>query len=132
MHFTLKRLNTTGTRDLFTIQADGSGLRNLTRHPADDVGGDWSPDGRSIVFQSNRTGKFAIYRMDADGGNVAKITLGADKINPSYSPDGSRVIFLSVRNGAFEIWTVDPGGFEERRVTPTEISDRTPRWKPQR
>jgi len=104
----------------------------LTNHPADDVGGDWSPDGRYIVFQSNRSGTDAIYRMDADGKNVQKISSGLNDTYAQYSPSGTSVLFLTARRGAYEIWVVSPGGFDERLVTPTQISDRTPRWKPKR
>lgn len=126
----LYNLSMNATRDVFVINVDGTQKQNLTNHAADDVGGDWSPDGSTIVFQSNRSGKDAIYRMDATGGNAARISAGMDDTAPLFSPNGSWVMFLSARRGAYEIWVVSPGGFQEEVVTPSQISDRTPRWKP--
>jgi TolB protein len=46
------------------MNADGSGQRNLTRHPASDNYATWSPDGRRLAFISNRGGGYNIYVMD--------------------------------------------------------------------
>ena len=45
------------------MQADGTRQTRLTRHPADDYGPIWSPDGRQIAFVSNRSGKDQIWVM---------------------------------------------------------------------
>ena len=64
-----------GSDDIWVINADGSGARNLSRnvwewekHPS------WSPDSRRIAFWSNRTGAKQIHIMDADGRNVRNIS----------------------------------------------------------
>ena len=49
------------------MAADGSRQRHLTRNPAIDELPAWSPDGRQIAFNSNRSGNFEIYVMAADG-----------------------------------------------------------------
>ena len=57
------------------MNADGSGLRRLTRIP--QVNGplpSWSPDGRKIVFVSDRDGNFEIYVMNADGSGQHNLT----------------------------------------------------------
>ena len=46
------------------MNSDGSGLRRLTRNSADDVWPEWSPDGKKLLFASNRNGKFAIYEIE--------------------------------------------------------------------
>ena len=52
-----------GNSEIYMMNRDGSGLRRLTRDPADDAWPRFSPDGKSIIFGSNRGGKFAIYEI---------------------------------------------------------------------
>lgn len=62
-----------GQTDIFAVNADGGGLTNLTRHPANDAAPIWSPDSRYIAFVSNRGGAIwlrQLYAMRADGSNV--------------------------------------------------------------
>jgi TolB protein len=69
------------------MNADGSGQRNLTQNAAKDYAPAWSPDGRQIVFASDRDGRSGIYVMDADGGSVRRITEHpADDEYPAWRP----------------------------------------------
>ena len=56
------------------MDADGSNVRQLTRHEAVDARPVWSSDGTKIAFASRRDGNQEIYVMDADGGNVERLT----------------------------------------------------------
>jgi len=64
----------TGDFEVYAINADGSGLTNLTSNSVGDYKPRWSPDGEKIVFQSDREGDYDIYTMDADGSDVARVT----------------------------------------------------------
>ena len=57
------------TRDVYLMNADGSGVRNLTRSEADEQTVTWSPDGRKIAFVRSLDGgnSSGIYVMNADG-----------------------------------------------------------------
>ena len=84
-----------GNAEIYVMNPDGSGQRNLTQHPAEDYDPAWSPDGKQILFSSNRdTDVFDLYLMDADGTNVRKVfeTL-AYRMNPTWSPDGKRIAY---------------------------------------
>lgn len=129
---------TGGEGEVFRIDADGSGLRRLTRTAAhvSDHNPTWSPDGRWIWFDSDRPGYMnrEIYRMRPDGSSVQRITRTADGVDdgaPDISPDGRRVVFSSTRgNGDQDLWTMRPGGTDARRLgTGAEIRDEVfPQW----
>ena len=53
----------------------------------------WSPDGKSIAFQSNRDGPYHIFVMNSDGSNLRQITSGNDNDDrhPNWSPDGKTI-----------------------------------------
>ena len=73
--------------DICTINPDGTDMRRLTQDPANDESPCWSPDGRYIIFSSNRTGRYQLYIMTANGENQIKITsLEGDQTSPSWSP----------------------------------------------
>lgn len=85
-----------GNSDIYTIQSDGSGLTNLTNHPAQDINPTWSPDGKTIAFESSRNGSSDIYVMNFDGSNLTRLTDDpASDSNPVWSPDGTRIIYVS-------------------------------------
>ena len=88
-----------GNGEVYAIDADGSGPRNLTQHPAKDVRPAWSPDGRRIAFVSRRDGNSEVYVMNADGSGKRNLTRdrASDDDYPTWSPDGRRIAFLRVR-----------------------------------
>ena len=65
--------NRSGNYDVYAVNQDGSGLRQLTTDSASDGLAAGSPDGKSIAFVSNRGGAWAVYVMNADGSNQRKL-----------------------------------------------------------
>ena len=124
--------------EICRINADGTGLSNLTNNPARDMNGAFSPDGKQIVFVSNRGGDystFQIYVMDNDGSEVRRIYGEAMNAAPAWSPDGQTIAFANDkeewRTGNFEIFTlsVDAGG-DPSRLTFRRRADSHPRYSP--
>ena len=92
-----------------------------------------SGDGTSIVFQSNRTGRFQVYVMKADGGAVRQLTnLGDDQGGPSFSPDGRRILFASWRDdaagGGCDVCLMNADGGDVRRLTTDGTDNSHPHW----
>jgi Tol biopolymer transport system component len=109
--------------DIFEANPDGTGLKRLTDAAGYDAEGSYSPDGKHIVFCSNRSGpeNLELYIMDADGKNVRQLTHAPGCYNggPFFSPDGTRVIFRSDRKkkDQLQLYVINVDGSGERALT---------------
>jgi eukaryotic-like serine/threonine-protein kinase len=76
--------------DLFVVRPDGSGLRQITNDAARDRFPRWSPDGETLLFQSNRGGTYGIWSIRADASGLEPVTRPGDGslAYPALSPDG--------------------------------------------
>jgi hypothetical protein len=80
----------------------------------------WSPDGRTLLFESTLSGNYAVYTVGADGGDPRRLTPDtADSEQPNWSPDGSRVVFSSNRAGHSDLYLMDADGSHQARLTTT-------------
>jgi len=92
---------------IFITTGDGKKLKNIVSSPADDIGPDWSPDGKRITFESNRNGRittqcygagddcmYELFVIKPDGTGLRKLTTGWT-FYPSWSPDGNQIVFLA-------------------------------------
>ena len=90
--------NRDGDWDIYSMDANGDKLAQLTNHPASDEYPACSPDGRRIAFTSERGLTHDPYVMDSDGDNVIRLTQdNFFESRPSWSPDGTRIAFGSFR-----------------------------------
>jgi Tol biopolymer transport system component len=82
------------TYDIFTVNLDGTGLQRLTSTDGYDAEATVSPDGKKVVFTSERDGDLDLYTMDVDGKNVKRLTreLGYDG-GAFFSPDGRWICY---------------------------------------
>ena len=89
----------------------------------------FSPDGRRLVYVSDRDGDRGLYLFDLARGEERKLTdNAAEDYDPTWSPDGGWVAFVSERDGNPEIYIIRPDGTEERRLTHNPAPDRSPAW----
>lgn len=125
------------TFDIFTANADGSHLKQLTKTPGYDAETTINRQGK-LVFTSKRDGDLDIYTMDANGKNVKRLTneLGYDG-GPFWSYDGKQIVYRAyhpqtgkekadymsllkqnlIRPTVLEIWVMDADGTNKRQVT---------------
>ena len=91
--------------EVYIINADGSGLTNLTSNSAADVNPAWSPDGTKIVFSSDRDGgDFDLYTMDSDGSDIAQVVNArVDVDRPDWQP-------LTPKSRSMTVHPPDTGG----------------------
>jgi len=77
---------------------------------------DWSPDGRTIVFESDREGELALYLVAADGGAVTRLTpTGLEAEVPRFSPGGDWITFVSRKgDGPLQLYLVRRDGSDLR------------------
>lgn len=110
--------NAGGEVDVWMMEADGTGQRQLTFDAGRNVLPEVSPDGRHILFVSNRTGSNHIWRVDADGRNLRQMTHGAEEIDPHLSPDGQWMVYAAADSTkSWTIWKMPLEGGPPIRLT---------------
>jgi len=80
--------------DIYIARADGTDIRKLTDDAPKDRGPVFSPDGKTIGFFSDRTGKYEIWSIRIDGSDLKQLTKteGQSTWNPAWPPDGKKVV----------------------------------------
>ncbi|MGD9588940.1 MAG: TolB family protein [Pyrinomonadaceae bacterium] len=127
-----------GDYELYTAKADGTDIKRLTNVPGYDAEATVSPDGKKIVFTSERDGDLELYSMDINGKNIKRLTseIGYDG-GAFFSPDSKMIVWRRsspkteaeiarykellalklVVPTVFEIWVMNADGTNKRQVT---------------
>jgi TolB protein len=116
--------------DLFVMNTDGTGRRQLLATPELELAADWSPDGSTILFtQLNATGA-DVMMMDADGANVRNLIdpTGFD-FAAAWSPDGETILFTTGRNGAGQLFLMNADGSDVRVIAGGRVRGLDPSWE---
>jgi len=124
------RADSTRQLQVWVMNADGTGERQLTRFAADDGSPQWpswSPDGARLAIQSGKYNRNTpaentahIWLVDVQSGAVTRLnphtTPYLDE-TPSWFPDGKRIAFQSDRSGRMEVWVMNADGTGAKQVT---------------
>jgi WD40 repeat protein len=108
-----------GNSEIYSMNADGSGLMRLTNDPGADGAPAWSPDGHNILFVSNRSGSDQIWVMTEFGGAPTQLTTAGGSV-PVWYPDGSS--FEYMLNGAVHRRALD-GSSDVQLTSPNPPCD---------
>jgi len=129
-----------GNSDIYIIELARRTERRLTTSASIDTSPSFSPDGRNIVFVSDRGRGPQLYIMREDGGTMPCPTGGTDTAcritfgdgqytTPVWSPRGDWIAFTYQGEGSFFIGVIRPDGTGERRLTQS-YQDEGPTWSP--
>lgn len=102
--------NRNGNLDIYTMNVDGTEVKQITSSASNEAYPGVSSDGKKIAFASNRDGNWEIYVMDYDGKEEDAIRLtynNTDDLYPSFTADSKHVVFQSNRDGNSELYMVD-------------------------
>ncbi len=92
---------------------------------------EFSPDGRRVAFESERTGEHEVWLAEADGSSPRQLTHGPGLMqgSPRWSPDGRRIAFDSRSEaGGYSVWTIDADGASPRRLSQDPGDEHLPNW----
>ncbi len=137
--------------NIFVANADGSDMKKITDNPKYDAEPIVSPDGKQIVFGSQREGDFDIYIMSSDGSNVRRLTdsIGYDG-GPWFSPDGKKIVWRAwypeteeektmwqdcMENNyivpvPLDLWFMDADGSNKKKILHNGATNFAPSWHP--
>ena len=118
--------------DLQVLRLDDAATPAVTVAPSTrlDTGGRFSPDGRSVLFVSERSGARELWLLDRDTGAVRQVSaIAGDALRkPRWSPDGRRVAVNVTRDGLLQVVVVDVATGLQRQVTPGGGHHRLGHW----
>jgi TolB protein len=138
------RSNTRGQTAIFIVNTDGTGLHRVTPWGLGGAGGNWSRDGRWIVFglrdfdypKGQLLSRGTLYLVHPDGTGLHKIDIDTNGSwyfakEPTWSPDATRILFvmyLGSNGGQPDLFTMNPGGSHLTQVTDTPVTENFPNW----
>ena len=121
------------TPDLYIMDLASGALTEILDQPEIiDYSPRWSPDGETIMFLSQLTGKYEIYTMNTDGSDMQQVSDTVDTVfDATWSPDGSRIAVVYGKGNLTDIYVMDPDGISNVvRLTANKSSNNNPSFTP--
>ena len=117
-------------RPIILMNTRGATLERLATDPGQPYSFTWSPDGRSIVYDSWQGGNFDIYLMDVGTNEHRQLTVdGSKDVSPAWSPNGKWIAYVSDRAGSRNVYRMDVNGENVKQLT-SKGNCRSPAWSP--
>lgn len=116
---------------LWLVPVAGGAARRITGDLFDIAQPDWSPDGRTLAFQSYRDGNFHVWTVHADGSGLRQLTSGPfDHREPRWSPDGKTIALSTDVSGSYGIQLLDVATGTLTTLADTSAEEYEPAWSP--
>jgi len=109
------------------LLAGGDAARPLTAGSSRDRQPAYSPDGKQVVFSSNRSGNLDLWVVELDTGALRQLTDDpAQDWDPGFTPDGQHLVWSSDRSGRLEIWIAEADGTGARQLSRDGVTAENP------
>lgn len=128
------RVQRDGSNDIYTLVVDdGDGESsepvNVSRERGDEVQFEWSPNGRHIVYLSDRAGNSEIYAIDLERDETVRLTQNrVEDVNVRWSRDGGHLLFASDADGDFDLFSMEFASRVQRKALSTDVDERVADW----
>jgi dipeptidyl aminopeptidase/acylaminoacyl peptidase len=120
-------------QDVFVSDADGTNVRNVSDHAAEDYRIAWAPDGERLAFTSERDENPEIYAYDLVTSSLRRLTFDeATDDHAAFSPDGRFLAFESTRGGTPAVYVIPGGAGAPRRLGATDRRLALVEWRGRR
>ena len=114
--------------DIWVMNADGTGKRNLTNAPQlSNWAPTWTPDGRIAFSRASASGLLELWTMDPDGSMASRLAPGWCEY-AAPSPDGTQYVCAAAVGGTYDIVVLDAATGERRSITNTPRTEFGPSW----
>jgi len=114
-----------GYRDIYVYDRDSGATRRITADRFLDITPTWSPDGRYLLFCSDRDQVFNVYAHDLETGALAQVTnVIGGAFDPQVSNDGTRMVYVGYSSTGYDLWAMkfEPAAF----FAPMPVQDDLP------